>query len=253
MKTAAELNAEALSRIKEVSPQQVLEMQQRGDADHAARRARSSRSQPREDSRRRSTSRAATSRSKIEAVIPRDAHVIIYCASGNRSVYRGGHAARDGLHGRGVDGRWISRLGRGRRRRRLNRDAARHAARSTGRRAPRAAPCRASGASRSRPRDSQRYAAIALVLRSSGGGEPELLMIKRAEMEQRSVERTHRVSRRTDGSRRPRSRAHRDSRDVGRDGHRSRARRSHARHARRHQSAHTDASAARSFVRSSPW
>ncbi|MEP6493711.1 MAG: rhodanese-like domain-containing protein [bacterium] len=86
MKTAAQLKAEALSRIAEVTPQQVLDMQKRGDAItlldvrdlhevnlgkipgtlHISR---------------------GNLESKVEAQIPRDAHVVIYCASGNRSVY----------------------------------------------------------------------------------------------------------------------------------------------------------------------
>lgn len=86
MKTAAQLKAEALSRVKEISPQEVLDMQRRGDAItlldvrdlhevnlgkipgtvHISR---------------------GNLESKIEAAIPRTARVIVYCASGNRSVY----------------------------------------------------------------------------------------------------------------------------------------------------------------------
>jgi adenylyltransferase/sulfurtransferase len=86
MKTAAQLKAEALSRVKEVSPQEVLDLQRRGDpitlldvrdlhevnlgkipgTVHISR---------------------GNLESKIEAAIPRTAHVIVYCASGNRSVY----------------------------------------------------------------------------------------------------------------------------------------------------------------------
>lgn len=86
MKTAAQLKAEALSRITEVTPQQVLDMQKNGEAItlldvrdlhevnlgkipgtlHISR---------------------GNLESKVEAQIPRDAHVIVYCASGNRSVY----------------------------------------------------------------------------------------------------------------------------------------------------------------------
>jgi rhodanese-related sulfurtransferase len=86
MKTAAQLKAVALARIKEVSPPEVLAMQEHGDAItlldvrdlhevnlgkipgalHISR---------------------GNLESKVEAAIPRSAHVIIYCASGNRSVY----------------------------------------------------------------------------------------------------------------------------------------------------------------------
>jgi rhodanese-related sulfurtransferase len=86
MKTAAQLKAEALSRIAEITPADVLNMQKRGDAltlldvrdlhevnlgkiPHALHISR------------------GNLESKVEAQIPRDARVIVYCASGNRSVF----------------------------------------------------------------------------------------------------------------------------------------------------------------------
>jgi rhodanese-related sulfurtransferase len=77
--------AGAKAQITEVTPQQVMEMQQRGDdvtlldcrdlqevnlgkipgASHVSR---------------------GNLETKIEAVVPRDAHLVIYCASGNRSA-----------------------------------------------------------------------------------------------------------------------------------------------------------------------
>ncbi len=86
MKTAADLIAEAKSRITEVSVPQVVEMQAAGKpltlldvrdlqevnlgmipgALHISR---------------------GNLETKVEALIPRDAHVVIYCASGNRSAF----------------------------------------------------------------------------------------------------------------------------------------------------------------------
>jgi rhodanese-related sulfurtransferase len=86
MKTGAQLIAEAKARIKEVSPQEVLDMQKRGEKItlldvrdlqevnlgkipgtlHISR---------------------GNLETKVEAQIPRDANVIIYCASGNRSAF----------------------------------------------------------------------------------------------------------------------------------------------------------------------
>jgi rhodanese-related sulfurtransferase len=86
MKTAAELIAEARARITEVTAQQVLEMQRGGEhitlldvrdlhevnlgkipgTLHISR---------------------GNLETKVEARIPRDAHVIIYCATGRRSVF----------------------------------------------------------------------------------------------------------------------------------------------------------------------
>jgi rhodanese-related sulfurtransferase len=85
MKTAAQLIAEAKGKIKEVSPSDVQAMQARGEpvtlldcrdlaevnvgkipgATHISR---------------------GTMETKIEAVIPRDAQLVVYCASGNRSA-----------------------------------------------------------------------------------------------------------------------------------------------------------------------
>ena len=86
MKTGAELMAEAKTRITEVTPEQVLDMQRRGERITLL------------DVRDLHEVNAAkipgtlhisrgNLETKIEAQIPRDAHVIIYCASGNRSVF----------------------------------------------------------------------------------------------------------------------------------------------------------------------
>lgn len=86
MKTAAEMIAAAKSRIREVTPQQVMEMQARGEdvtlldcrdlqevnlgkipgAEHISR---------------------GNLETRVEAIIPRDANLVIYCASGNRSAF----------------------------------------------------------------------------------------------------------------------------------------------------------------------
>ena len=86
MKTGRDLIAEAKGRIKEVTPEQVMEAQQRGEeivlldcrdlpecnvgmipgAVHISR---------------------GNIETKVEAIIPRDAQVVIYCASGNRSAF----------------------------------------------------------------------------------------------------------------------------------------------------------------------
>jgi rhodanese-related sulfurtransferase len=86
MKTAADLIAEAKARIIEVTPQQVLDMQSRGEpvtlldvrdlhevnlgkipgTVHISR---------------------GNLETKVEAQIPRDAHVIVYCATGRRSIF----------------------------------------------------------------------------------------------------------------------------------------------------------------------
>jgi sulfur-carrier protein adenylyltransferase/sulfurtransferase len=86
MKTAADMIAQAKSRITEVTPQEVMEMERRGEpvtlldcrdlnevnlgkipgAAHISR---------------------GNLETKVEAVIPRDAHLVIYCASGNRSAF----------------------------------------------------------------------------------------------------------------------------------------------------------------------
>jgi len=86
MKTAAEMIAQAKAKIKEVTPQEVQAMKERGEdvtlldcrdlqevnlgkipgALHISR---------------------GTLETKVETVIPRDAHLVIYCASGNRSAF----------------------------------------------------------------------------------------------------------------------------------------------------------------------
>ena len=86
MKTAAQLIAEAKSRIKEVSAEEVIERRRRGEnitlldvrdlqevnlgkipgTLHISR---------------------GNLETKVEAQIPRDAHVVVYCASGNRSAF----------------------------------------------------------------------------------------------------------------------------------------------------------------------
>jgi rhodanese-related sulfurtransferase len=86
MKTGAQLLAEVKARVKQVTARDVLAMQQGGErltlldvrdlnevnlgkipgAVHVSR---------------------GNLETKIEALIPRDAHVIIYCASGNRSAF----------------------------------------------------------------------------------------------------------------------------------------------------------------------
>lgn len=85
-KTAADLINEAKSRIKEVTPQQVRAMQQRGDnvvyldvrepqewnLGHLPRAIHIPR---------------GTLETSIEARVPRDQQVVIYCASGNRSAF----------------------------------------------------------------------------------------------------------------------------------------------------------------------
>jgi rhodanese-related sulfurtransferase len=86
MKTGAQLLAEVKTRVKQVSVQDVFDMQKSGEritmldvrdlnevnlgkipgAVHISR---------------------GNIESKVEAIIPRDAHVVIYCASGNRSAF----------------------------------------------------------------------------------------------------------------------------------------------------------------------
>ena len=86
MKTGAQLMAEAKTRITEVTPEQVLERQRRGESITLL------------DVRDLHEVNAAkipgtlhisrgNLETKVEAQIPRDAHVVIYCASGNRSVF----------------------------------------------------------------------------------------------------------------------------------------------------------------------
>jgi rhodanese-related sulfurtransferase len=86
MKTGEQLMADAKTRIKEVTAQQVIERQQRGESItfldvrdlH-------------EVSAAKIPGTIHVSRgnleTKIEAQLPRNAHVIVYCANGNRSVF----------------------------------------------------------------------------------------------------------------------------------------------------------------------
>lgn len=86
MKTGADMLAEARERITEVSVEQVLEMQRRGE-----RVTLVDVRDPHEVNVCKIPGAVCVSRgnleSKIEAQVPRDAHVVIYCASGNRSVF----------------------------------------------------------------------------------------------------------------------------------------------------------------------
>ncbi len=86
MKTAAEMIAQAKAKIREVTPKDVQQMQERGEnvtlldcrdlqevnlgkipnAVHISR---------------------GNLETKVEAVIPRDAQLVVYCASGNRSAF----------------------------------------------------------------------------------------------------------------------------------------------------------------------
>ena len=86
MKTGEQLMTEAKARIKEMTPQQVLDRQRRGESItfldvrdlHEVNAA-------------KIPAAIHVSRgnleTKIEAVVPRDAHLVIYCASGNRSAF----------------------------------------------------------------------------------------------------------------------------------------------------------------------
>ena len=124
MKTAAELIAEAHARITEVTPQQVLEMQARGEpitfldvrdlhevnlgkipgTVHISR---------------------GNLETKVEARIPRDAHVIIYCATGRRSIFAADRMQEMGYENVASMVTRLSRLVRSRRRHRMNRVDAR--------------------------------------------------------------------------------------------------------------------------------
>src|SRR5579884_1023411 len=85
MKSAADMIAAAKSRIKEVSPRDVMDMQRRGEPVTLldVRDAQ-------EVNLGKIPGTVHISRgnleTKVEAVIPRDAHVVAYCASGNRSA-----------------------------------------------------------------------------------------------------------------------------------------------------------------------
>ena len=86
MKTGEQLMAEAKARIREVTPQQVLDKQRRGDAItfldvrdlHEVNAAKIP------GSLHVSRGNLET---KIEPQLTRDAHVVVYCANGNRSVF----------------------------------------------------------------------------------------------------------------------------------------------------------------------
>lgn len=85
MKSAADMIAAAKSRIKEVSPRDVMDMQRRGEP-LAVLDVRDLQ----EVNLGKIPGTLHISRgnleTKVEAIIPRDAHVIVYCASGNRSA-----------------------------------------------------------------------------------------------------------------------------------------------------------------------
>ena len=86
MKTYPQLMAEAKARIREVTPRQVLDMQSRGEKvvlvdireiqEVNAAKIPGSVHVPR-----------SHLESRVEAQVPRDANVVLYCASGNRSVF----------------------------------------------------------------------------------------------------------------------------------------------------------------------
>jgi len=86
MKTAAELIAEAKARISEVTPQQVLDRQKNGE-----RITLLDVRDLHEVNLGKIPGTLHISRgnleTKVEAQIPRDAHVVIYCATGRRSVF----------------------------------------------------------------------------------------------------------------------------------------------------------------------
>ncbi len=85
MKTYSQMMDEAKTRIREVTPRQVLDMQERGERvilvdireiqEVNAAKIPGSVHVPR-----------SHLESRIEAQVPRDANVVLYCASGNRSV-----------------------------------------------------------------------------------------------------------------------------------------------------------------------
>src|SRR5215472_6004090 len=86
MKTYAQLFAEAKAHTHEVTPRQVLDMQHRGEPlvlvdireiqEVNAAKIPGSVHVPR-----------SHLESRVEAQVPRDANVVLYCASGNRSVF----------------------------------------------------------------------------------------------------------------------------------------------------------------------
>jgi rhodanese-related sulfurtransferase len=86
MKTAADLMAEAKARISEVTPQEVLERRRNGE-----RIVLLDVRDLHEVNLGKIPGTVHISRgnleTKVEAQIPRDAHVVIYCATGRRSVF----------------------------------------------------------------------------------------------------------------------------------------------------------------------
>jgi sulfur-carrier protein adenylyltransferase/sulfurtransferase len=84
MKSGTDLINEAKSRIQEVSPREARVLHERGDATFLDVR----------DQQEVNLGRIpgalhisrGTMESKIESAIPRDANVVVYCASGNRSA-----------------------------------------------------------------------------------------------------------------------------------------------------------------------
>jgi rhodanese-related sulfurtransferase len=85
MKTGADLIREAKARITEVTPDEVRDMLDRGE-----RVTLLDVRDPPEVNVGKIPGAIAVSRgnieTKIEAIVPRDAHVVVYCASGNRSA-----------------------------------------------------------------------------------------------------------------------------------------------------------------------
>jgi rhodanese-related sulfurtransferase len=85
MKTAADLIADARQRIREVTPEEVQAMRARGD-DPVLLDVR----EPDEVAMGRVPGAMAIPRGVLESVVetrvPRDARVVVYCATGNRSA-----------------------------------------------------------------------------------------------------------------------------------------------------------------------
>jgi sulfur-carrier protein adenylyltransferase/sulfurtransferase len=86
MKTGAELLAEARTRITEISVEQVMDMQRKGDHVTLVDVR-----DPHEVNVCKIPGAVCISRgnleSKIESQVTREVNVVIYCASGNRSVF----------------------------------------------------------------------------------------------------------------------------------------------------------------------
>jgi rhodanese-related sulfurtransferase len=86
VKTGDELIAEAKARIAEVTPEQVLDMQRRGESITLLEVR-----DLHEVNLGKIPGTVHISRgnleTKVEAQIPREAHVVIYCANGRRSVF----------------------------------------------------------------------------------------------------------------------------------------------------------------------